>query len=158
MLPNNYNNSQEILAEIKAKEIEKENRKINWKELAFDFSTGKFIYEGSDQAKLGTKKEIIKQWIKKLFYTQRDKWDCYIKDSTYPFGLILHRYIGQQLYPDNFLIELIKEDIYNSLLSHENIKEIHYLQLIQIDDVLYCGFIVILDDDTALEIEEVINH
>lgn len=158
MLPNNYNNSQEILAEIKAKEIEKENRKINWKELAFDFSTGKFIYEGSDQAKLRTKKEIIKQWIKKLFYTQRDKWDCYIKDSTYPFGLILHRYIGQQLYPDNFLIELIKEDIYNSLISHENIKEIHYLQLIQIDDVLYCGFIVILDDDTALEIEEVINH
>lgn len=157
MLPGNYTSAQEVLQTLEKEKQQNKNFKHNWKEIAFDFTTGKFIYEGADQAKLLSKKSIIMQWIKKLFYTQRDKWDCYIKDYSYPYGLILHKYIGQQLYPNNFLIELIKEDIYNSLMSHENIKEIHFLQLIQINEVMYCGFIVVLDDDNAIEIEEVIN-
>ncbi|MGL4671559.1 hypothetical protein, partial [Cetobacterium sp.] len=83
--------------------------------------------------------------------------DCYLKDNSYPFGLLIHKYIGQQLYPNNFLIELIKDDIYKSLMAHENITDILYLQLVQVDDVVYVGFIVELDDGTAFEIDEVIK-
>ena len=92
-----------------------------------------------------------------MFYTEKDRWNCYIKDVGYSFGLNLYKYIGQQLYPDMDLIELIKDDIYNSLLNHKDIKEVHYLQLIQIDDKMYCGFIVELEE-TAFEVEEVLTN
>lgn len=158
MLPNSYHNINKTLSQINEQEKIDNSKETIWRELEFDFEKGRFIYEGADQRKLKTKIEVIKQWIKKLFYTERDKWDCYKKDWSYPYGLILHKYIGQQLYPNNFLIEAIKADIYKSLLAHEQIKEIHYLQLIQVEEKMYCGFLVELNDGKGFEIDEVINN
>lgn len=157
MLPNSYNNVQNILTEIASIEESESLKEPKWKELKFDFDKGQFVYAGADQIKLSSKKDVVKQWIKKLFFTEKEKWDCYLKDNSYSFGLLLHKYIGQQLYPNNFLIELIKDDIYKSLIAHENIKDILYLQLVQVDDILYCGFIVELDDGTGFEVDEVIK-
>ena len=157
MLPNSYNNIQNILTEIASIEESESLKEPKWKELKFDFDKGQFVYAGTDQIKLLNKKEVVKQWIKKLFFTEKEKWDCYLKDNSYPFGLSLHKYRGQQLYPNNFLIELIKDDIYKSLIAHENIEDILYLQVIQVDDILYCGFIVKLDDNTGFEVDEVIK-
>lgn len=157
MLPNSYNKAQNILLELVSIEEKEALEETKWKELEFDFEKGRFIYAGADQIKLLNKKDVVKQWIKKLFFTEKEKWDCYLKDNSYPFGLLIHKYIGQQLYPNNFLIELIKDDIYKSLMAHENITDILYLQLVQVDDVVYVGFIVELDDGTAFEIDEVIK-
>lgn len=157
MLPNSYNKAQNILLELVSIEEKEALEEPKWKELEFDFEKGRFIYAGADQIKLLNKKDVVKQWIKKLFFTEKEKWDCYLKDNSYPFGLLIHKYIGQQLYPNNFLIELIKDDIYKSLIAHENVTDILYLQLVQVDDVVYVGFIVELDDGTAFEIDEVIK-
>lgn len=136
--------------ELQVQEIIKE------KDVLFDYETGKFFYDGLEPKKIYNKVEIIKEWIKKLFYTERDRWNVHIKDVGYPFGLNIYKYVGQQLYPNTDLIELIKDDIYNSLKNHKDIEEIHCLQLIQIDDKMYCGFIVELKE-SAFEVEEVIK-
>lgn len=155
-LPVSYLKINDSIAEIeKEKEIQIQET-IKEKDVVFNFETGKFEYDGLEPSRLYTKVEIIKQWIKKLFYTERDRWNCYIKDIGYPFGLNLYKYVGQQLYPNMEMIELIKDDIYTSLLNHKDIKEVHYLQLIQVDDKMYCGFIIELED-TAFEVEEVLK-
>lgn len=92
---------------------------------------------------------------KALLYRKRSLELLY-KRCWLSFGLNIYKYVGQQLYPNMDLIELIKDDIYNSLKNHKDIKEVHYLQLIQIDDKMYCGFIIELDDD-AFEVEEVLK-
>lgn len=129
---------------------------IKEKDVLFDYEKGTFIFDGLEPKKTFDKVEIIKEWIKKLFNTERDRWNVHVKDVGYPFGLNIYKYIGQQLYPNTDLIELIKEDIYNSLKNHKDIEEIHCLQLIQIDDKMYCGFIVELKE-SAFEVEEVIK-
>lgn len=155
-LPVSYLKINDSIAEIeKEKEIQIQET-IKEKDVVFNFETGKFEYDGLEPSRLYNKVEIIKQWIKKLFYTERDRWNCYIKDIGYPFGLNLYKYVGQQLYPNMEMIKLIKDDIYNSLLNHKDIKEVHYLQLIQVDDKMYCGFIIELED-TAFEVEEVLK-
>lgn len=156
MLPQSYLEYSDMVEEIEEKKQEQTEEKLKIKDVKFNFDEGKFYFEGLEPEKMLEKKEIIRQWIKKLFYTERDRWNCYIKDVGYPFGLNLYKYVGQQLYPDTAIIELIKEDIYNSLLNHKDIKEIHCLQLLQIDDKMYCGFIVELEDD-AFEAEEVLK-
>lgn len=156
MLPQNYLEYSDMIEEIEEKKQEQTEEKLKIKDVKFNFDEGKFYFEGLEPEKILEKKEIIRQWIKKLFYTERDRWNCYIKDIGYPFGLNLYKYVGQQLYPDTAIIELIKEDIYNSLLNHKDIKEIHCLQLLQVDDKMYCGFIVELEDD-AFEAEEVLK-
>lgn len=156
MLPQSYLEYSDMVEEIEEKKQEQIEEKLKIKDVKFDFDEGKFYFEGLEPEKILEKKEIIRQWIKKLFYTERDRWNCYIKDVGYPFGLNLYKYVGQQLYPDTAIIELIKEDIYNSLLNHKDIKEIHCLQLLQVDDKMYCGFIVELEDD-AFEAEEVLK-
>ena len=156
-LPISYLKINDNIAEIEAEKEIQAQETIKEKDVIFDFTKGQFIYNGLEPSRTYNKIEIIKQWIKKLFYTERDRWNCYIKDVGYPFGLNLYKYIGQQLYPDMDLIELIKDDIYNSLLNHKDIKEVHYLQLIQIDDKMYCGFIIELED-TAFEVEEVLKN
>lgn len=148
-----------INSDIEAIEEQKElqvQEVIKEKDVLFDYERGTFIFDGLEPRKIYNKVEIIKEWIKKLFYTERDRWNVHIKDVGYPFGLNLHKYVGQQLYPNMDLIELIKEDIYNSLKNHKDIEEIHYLQLIQVDDKMYCGFIVELKE-SAFEVEEVIK-
>lgn len=145
-----------MIEEIEEKKREQTEEKLKIKDVKFDFNEGKFYFEGLEPEKILEKKEIIRQWIKKLFYTERDRWNCYIKDVGYPFGLNLYKYVGQQLYPDTAIIELIKDDIYNSLLNHKDIKEVHCLQLLQVDDKMYCGFIVELEND-AFEAEEVLK-
>lgn len=155
-LPISYLKINDNIAEIEEQKEIQDQDVIKEKDVVFDFENGRFYYDGLEPNRTYDKIEIIKQWIKKLFHTERDRWNCYIKDVGYPFGLNLYKYVGQQLYPDMDLIELIKDDIYNSLLNHKDIKEIHYLQLIQIDDKMYCGFIVELED-TAFETEEVIK-
>lgn len=156
MLPQSYLEYSDMIEEIEEKKQEQIEEKLKIKDVKFNFDEGKFYFEGLEPKKILEKKEIIRQWIKKLFYTERDRWNCYIKDVGYPFGLNLYKYVGQQLYPDTAIIELIKEDIYNSLLNHKDIKEIHCLQLLQVDDKMYCGFIVELEDD-AFEAEEVLK-
>ena len=136
--------------ELQVQEVIKE------KDVLFDYEKGTFIFDGLEPKKTFDKVEIIKEWIKKLFNTERDRWNVHVKDVGYPFGLNIYKYIGQQLYPNTDLIELIKEDIYNSLKNHKDIEEIHCLQLIQIDDKMYCGFIVELKE-SAFEVEEVIK-
>lgn len=156
MLPQSYLEYSDMIEEIEEKKQEQTEEKLKIKDVKFNFDEGKFYFEGLEPEKILEKKEIIRQWIKKLFYTERDRWNCYIKDVGYPFGLNLYKYVGQQLYPDTAIIELIKEDIYNSLLNHKDIKEIHCLQLLQVDDKMYCGFIVELEND-AFEAEEVLK-
>mgnify|MGYP000052153377 FL=1 len=148
-----------INSDVQAIEEQKElqvQETIKEKDVLFDYTTGKFYYDGLEPRKIYNKVEIIKEWIKKLFYTERDRWNVHIKDVGYPFGLNIYKYVGQQLYPNTDLIELIKDDIYNSLKNHKDIEEIHCLQLIQIDDKMYCGFIVELKE-SAFEVEEVIK-
>ncbi|MCD7979818.1 MAG: DUF2634 domain-containing protein [Fusobacterium sp.] len=156
MLPQSYLEYSNMIEEIEEKKREQTEEKLKIKDVKFDFNEGKFYFEGLEPEKILEKKEIIRQWIKKLFYTERDRWNCYIKDVGYPFGLNLYKYVGQQLYPDTAIIELIKDDIYNSLLNHKDIKEVHCLQLLQVDDKMYCGFIVELEND-AFEAEEVLK-
>lgn len=148
-----------INSDVQAIEEQKElqvQETIKEKDVLFDYEAGKFYYDGLEPRKIYNKVEIIKEWIKKLFYTERDRWNVHIKDIGYPFGLNIYKYVGQQLYPNTDLIELIKDDIYNSLKNHKDIEEIHCLQLIQIDDKMYCGFIVELKE-SAFEVEEVIK-
>ena len=148
-----------INSDVQAIEEQKElqvQETIKEKDVLFDYTTGKFYYDGLEPRKIYNKVEIIKEWIKKLFYTERDRWNVHIKDVGYPFGLNIYKYVGQQLYPNTDLIELIKDDIYNSLKNHKDIEEIHCLQLIQIDDKMYFGFIVELKE-SAFEVEEVIK-
>lgn len=148
-----------INSDVQAIEEQKElqvQETIKEKDVLFDYEAGKFYYDGLESRKIYNKVEIIKEWIKKLFYTERDRWNVHIKDIGYPFGLNIYKYVGQQLYPNTDLIELIKDDIYNSLKNHKDIEEIHCLQLIQIDDKMYCGFIVELKE-SAFEVEEVIK-
>lgn len=148
-----------INSDIEAIEEQKElqvQEVIKEKDVLFDYEKGTFIFDGLEPKKTFDKVEIIKEWIKKLFNTERDRWNVHVKDVGYPFGLNIYKYIGQQLYPNTDLIELIKEDIYNSLKNHKDIEEIHCLQLIQIDDKMYCGFIVELKE-SAFEVEEVIK-
>lgn len=155
-LPVSYLKITDSINEI---EIEKETQTqeiIKEKDVVFDFEKGEFVYNGLEPERIFDRVEIIKQWIKKLFYTERDRWNCYIKDSGYPFGINLYKYRGQQLYPNMDLIELIKDNIYNSLLNHKDIKEVHCLQLIQVDDKMYCGFIIELEEE-SFEMEEVLN-
>lgn len=156
MLPENYLAYSNLIEEIEQAKKEVKDEKMKLKDVKFNFEEGKFYFEGLEPEKIYDKKEIIRQWIKKLFFTERDRWNCYLKDSGYPFGLNLYKYVGQQLYPDMAIIELIKDDIYNSLMNHKDIKEIHFLQLIQVEDRMHCGFIVELEDD-ALEVEEVLK-
>ena len=148
-----------INSDIEAIEEQKElqvQEVIKEKDVLFDYEKGTFLFDGLEPKKTFDKVEIIKEWIKKLFNTERDRWNVHVKDVGYPFGLNIYKYIGQQLYPNTDLIELIKEDIYNSLKNHKDIEEIHCLQLIQIDDKMYCGFIVELKE-SAFEVEEVIK-
>lgn len=152
-LPISYLKIQDNIAAIEEQKEIQNQEIIKEKDVYFDFSSGKFFYDGLEPSRVFSKVEIIKQWIKKLFYTERDRWNCYVKDVGYPFGLNIYKYVGQQLYPNMDLIELIKADIYNSLKNHKDIKEVHNLQLIQIDDKMYCGFIIELED-TAFETEE----
>lgn len=156
MLPSNYSNYSDINNTINKYNHQKEKKQqnIKVKEVQFDFESGDFKFTGNEPKYLLSEKEIVKQWVKKLFLTNRNSWNCYKKDLQYDFGLDIKKYVGRQLYPDLFHIELIKEDIYNSLLNHRLIKEVHYLQLIQVDEKLYCGFILELEND-ALEYEEV---
>lgn len=136
--------------ELQVQEVVKE------KDVLFDYENERFVFDGLEPKKIYNKVEILKEWIKKLFHTERDRWNVHIKDVGYPFGLNIYKYIGKQLYPNMDLIELIKEDIYNSLKNHKDIEEIHCLQLIQVDDVMHCGFIIELKE-TAFEVEEVIK-
>ncbi len=104
-LPISYLKINDNIAEIEAEKEIQAQETIKEKDVIFDFTKGQFIYNGLEPSRTYDKIEIIKQWIKKLFYTERDRWNCYIKDVGYPFGLNLYKYIGQQLYPDMDLIE-----------------------------------------------------
>lgn len=154
MLPKIYDEISNITSDFeeKTKEVIVQDE-LKLKDVYFDFENERFFYDGIEPKKLYDKKEIIKQWILKLFKTEKDRWNIYIFSNKYPFGLNLHKYLGQQLYPNLEYIELIKSDIYNSLLNNKEIKEIHCLQLFQIDDVMYCGFIVELSNEEAFEME-----
>lgn len=156
MLPSSYSKYKDVTKEIEDYQIkqEEEIKNIKVKEIQFDFEKGDFYFTGNEPKHLLTNKELVIQWVKKLFLTNRNSWNCYRKDLKYDFGLDIKKYVGKQLFPDLFHIELIKDDIYKSLLNHRFIKNVHYLQLVQVDEKMYCGFILELEEG-AIEYEEV---
>ena len=89
-----------INSDVQAIEEQKElqvQETIKEKDVLFDYTTGKFYYDGLEPRKIYNKVEIIKEWIKKLFYTERDRWNVHIKDVGYPFGLNIYKYVGQHI-------------------------------------------------------------
>lgn len=153
-LPISLNKISSYFEEMKQQKIVEKETELKLKDVVFDFETNDFLFAGTETKNVHDIKSIVKGWIKKLFFTRRNYWNVYTMSLGYPFGLDLHKYIGQELYPHMDIIELIKNDIYYSLLNHNEIKEIHCLQLVQVGEKMYCGFIVELKNGTGFEMEE----
>ena len=125
------------------------------KEVLFDFEKGDFILDEFKRSVTTTdKKEIIKQWLLKLFRTYRNRFKIYIGDRE-AFGLIWEEYIGQIPYIDLALSE-IERDIKETVLIHRFILSLKNVKVEFEDDDLNVSFTVITDEIDLLEYKDVI--
>jgi hypothetical protein len=155
MLPEIINAALEVYSE-ETEETTTETTDEDYYELAFDFATGQFLYENGEPKKLTEKEDIVKQWIIKVYNTQRGRWKVYEDDDGYDFGFPMEDFIGQSIYPADMGTELIKSETESTLLEHEWIESVTDMTVLQVEDRFYQRFTVGLTDGTSLTGEGVV--
>lgn len=136
-------------------ELLKEAEEKIKKEVLFDFKKCDFILDEFKRPVTTTdKKEIIKQWLLKLFRTYRNRFKIYIGDRK-AFGLIWEEYIGQSPYIDLALSE-IERDIKETVLMHRFILSLKNIKVEFENDDLNVSFTVITDEADLIEFKDVI--
>ena len=136
-------------------ELLKEAEEKTKKEVLFDFKRYDFILDEFKRPVTTTdKKEIIKQWLLKLFRTYRNRFKIYIGDRK-AFGLIWEEYIGQSPYIDLALSE-IERDIKETVLIHRFILSLQDVKVEFSNDNLDVSFKVNTNEYETLSFRDVI--
>lgn len=125
-------------------------------ELAFDFAKGEFMYENGEPKRLTERKEIVKQWMTKVYNTQRGRWKVYQDEEGHPYGFPIEDFIGQSLYPQDMGVELIKKETIETMLIHKWIERISDMIVLQVEDRFYQRYTVHLVGGETIEGEGVI--
>ena len=145
----------QILSVRNDTELLKEAEEKPKKEVLFDYEKGDFVLdEFKRPVTTVDKKEIIKQWLLKLFRSYRNRFKIYIGDRK-DFGLIWEEYIGQLPYIDLAISE-IERDIKETVLMHRFILNLKNVKVEFEDDNLNVTFSVITDEYELLDFRDVI--
>ncbi len=150
MLPEITNSLLEVYQNegLEALEIEVKNL---GKDIKWDFENNKTTIERGYPVDLTSKKEITKQWIKKVFETTKNKYMTYIINGSDPaFGLPLRSYIGNLKIPNNLMLAEIEKEIVEMMMVFPYISEVIDIFLLKEKDKLFVFYTVITIDQEMI--------
>lgn len=137
-------------------DLEEEAKDPPEREKLYDFIKNDFVLQGGDPVDLQKRRDIVKQWIKKVFATQKKRWRIYEGEEGVPFGIGIEDYIGQTVYSSEVSRDMFKKDIKDTLELHRWIDRIDELMVLQVEDKMYIQFWVKLKGEEKFMMEEVV--
>ncbi|WP_319201334.1 DUF2634 domain-containing protein [uncultured Ilyobacter sp.] len=126
------------------------------KDIKWDFENNETVISGGYPVVLADKKEITKQWIKKVFETSKNKYMTYIINESSPaFGFPLKSYIGNLKLPNNLILAEMEKEIIEMMLVFPYISEVLDVFILKIKEKLIIFYTVVTTDDELLSSEAV---
>lgn len=125
-------------------------------DILFDFKDGVHILVDG-RFTTTDKKETIKQWIQVVLRTDSNKYKVYNLEENENFGISAYKYIGIKGINKGFILAEIKREIYEQLTEHNYIEYIENFQGDFNNRDLNISFEVILKNNEAINIREVLS-